>query len=69
MGQPTPDKVDKKEKNPQPCDECGARGEYCVDAFGIPSDTWRCVECHEQACRRKIRHDMWDRYGYRFADQ
>jgi hypothetical protein len=69
MAKPNPDKKVKKEKSPQPCDECGARGEYCVDSFGIPTDTWRCAQCHEQACRRKIRHDMWHRYGYRFSEK
>lgn len=56
-------------KKQKVCCECGYTASYGVDVFGIASETWRCRECHEQACRRKIREDMWDRYGYRFADK
>jgi hypothetical protein len=69
MGRAKRIKPAREEKTPQPCIECGAGGEYSVDAFGIPSETWRCAQCHEQACRRKVRHDMWGRYGYNFGKQ
>ena len=51
-------------KQPPRCADCGKQGEYRVDIFGIQSEEWKCRECHEQACRRKLRHDYWHRYGY-----
>jgi hypothetical protein len=68
MKQDTPDKDERANKNPAAC-ECGQPGVYSVDVFGIQSDTWRCRECHEQACRRKIREDMWVKFGYKFANK
>ena len=67
--QDSSDKDTRANKNPGACCECGLPGVYSVDVFGIRSDTYRCRECHEQACRRKTREDMWDRFGYKFADK
>lgn len=69
MEQDNADKLTRVKKSPEACFECGSPGVYSVDVFGIRSDTYRCRDCHEHACRRKIHEDMWDRYGYRFADK
>jgi hypothetical protein len=58
-----PDKPAKK-KEPPRCSSCGGEGEYRVDIYGIHSEDWHCRDCHEQACRQKVRHDYWHRYGY-----
>jgi hypothetical protein len=56
-------------KNPATCCECGSPGVYSVDVFGIRSETYRCRDCHEQACRRNVRQDLWNKYGYKYADK
>jgi hypothetical protein len=58
-----PDKPPDKKSHCKCC-ECGKKGEYKIDAFGIQTETWKCRECHEHACRRKTREDYWNRYGY-----
>jgi hypothetical protein len=45
--------------------DCGELGCYGVDPFGIPTETWRCRLCYEQACRRIVRDDYHIRYGRR----
>ena len=45
------------------CCDCGRPATYVTDEFGIRDRVARCRECHEQACRRNLRHDVWLRYG------
>ncbi len=45
------------------CVDCGKVAEYHTDEFGIRDRVARCRDCHEQACRRNLRHDVWLRYG------
>lgn len=39
---------------PEPC-ECGRKGEYPVDGFGIVDGRWRCRDCHERETARQHR--------------
>ena len=51
------------EYSDQECIDCGEPADYFTDEFGIRDRVARCSACHEQACRRNLRHDVWLRYG------
>ena len=50
---------------PLSCVDCGSPGRYYTDQYGMFMNQWRCKDCHEQQCRRSVRHDYQIRYGDR----
>ena len=58
----SPTRITPESSGPE-CIDCKEPADYFTDEFGIRDRVARCSACHEQACRRNLRHDVWLRYG------